>query len=99
MKRFAWVVVALAVGIALATPGAGCGDPPGCKYFCQKEAECCSAQYGCDPDTTDIPACTAACEAQAAKDDTYKSAIEDQASCYEGSTCDEVNSGACIAMP
>jgi hypothetical protein len=98
MKRLALAGLALAAGIALAMPGSGCGEPLGCKFFCQREAECCTAQFGCDPDKADIPTCTEACEALAAKDEAYAQAIEDQAACYDGANCAEVN-GSCSAMP
>jgi hypothetical protein len=97
MRR--WGVAGALFGLGLVwLASEGCGEPLGCKYFCQREAVCCSAQYGCDPDKVDIPACTATCE-DLSKDETYKAAIEDQASCYEGSSCDEINNGSCTAQP
>jgi hypothetical protein len=79
-----------AVSLGLAT--AGCGDDIGakednCAIFCEKSVTC---QTG----ATDQATCTSICLKQA-EDEAFAEAIDEQAECYQESTCADIANGFC----
>ncbi len=82
MRRLAIVGTCLALAVL-----PGCGGDPGCEAVCAKNAEC---QAEAPPEAD----CVAICE-ELSSDQAYADAIEEQASCYEDSTCANIAAGAC----
>ena len=83
--------------IAVFLPFGCAGLGAGCREYCEVETKCCALRHNCS-DIADIPTCTATCE-KLSKNDAYRQALEDLASCEQGKTCQEVVNGGCIPEP
>ncbi len=78
--------------------GCDSGSSAGCKEYCQVVTKCCALRNDCS-DIADIPSCTATC-VNLSKNADYQQALEDEASCQQGKSCDEiVYQGACVPKP
>jgi hypothetical protein len=95
--RWSWVAL-IPAAVTVWVPLGGCNGTGDCDAYCRRPAQCCMTQSGCNPDDHDIPTCVATCE-DLSKDAGFKAAMEDQAGCYESSTCVEIAQGECLAMP
>jgi hypothetical protein len=77
---------ALSLGLA----AAGCGGnstEDNCAIFCEKNVTC-------QPDATDQATCMSICQKQA-ESESYAEAIDEQADCYEKSSCQDIANGVC----
>src|SRR5438128_27432 len=97
MKALGATLAVLA--ISGGTGAMACSTTDGCQALCQKSAWCCMAQAGCDPDSVAIPQCLLACRDLSSKQAAYKETLEDEASCFESSTCQEFMAGKCVEQP
>lgn len=80
-------VVLFALPLGLLAAGCGNSTEDNCAIFCEKSVTC---QTG----ATDQATCESICLKEAAQEE-FADAIDEQADCYEESTCDEIATGLC----
>lgn len=91
--------MACALAIAGTFSTASCGNTLGCPELCKAEAECCSPEFGCDPDTRDMDSCVSTCEGLIAKDPAFADTVDAQAGCYQTETCEDIRFQGICADP
>lgn len=81
-------------------PLSGCtSNESACTDYCGKQSECCMAQTDCNPDDHDVGECVTTCREFSDKDGDYADAVHDQASCFDSSSCSEIQAGECVPEP
>jgi hypothetical protein len=80
-------VALFALSLGLAAAGCGNSTEDNCAIFCEKNATC-------QPDATDQATCMSICQKQA-ESESYAEAIDEQADCYEESSCEAIANGFC----
>jgi len=80
-------VALFAVSLGLGAAGCGNSTEDNCAIFCEKSVTC---QTG----ATDQETCMSICQKEAEREE-FADAIDEQADCYEESTCSDIANGFC----